>query len=176
MAAASAPLDELYRQVLAQVDGLVRLAAEHDLHGVAAPRVSKWTVGMQLEHLLLSDETLLDRFDRLVDGREGPAPGGPTLLGRTLLAIGFFPRGFGKAPQGVVPAGRDPSDIEAGLQRVRQRFDELAEHLPLLEEAGWRCRHPILGAFDVGQWMRFLVIHHHHHLKIIADIRKAAAA
>ncbi len=175
MAAASQQLEQRYRKVLAQFDDLIQLASQHELHAVQAPRVSQWSVGKQLEHLLLSGETIVDRFDRLMDGREAPATGGPTLLGRLLLALGFFPRGYGKAPKAVVPAGRDPADIDAGLRRLKQRFEQFAEALPPLEESGWRCRHPILGSFDVNQWMRFFDLHHRHHLKIVRDIRRAAA-
>ncbi len=174
MVTASAGLEARYRTVGEQIAGLVELAGDHSLHTLEAPRVSQWTVGKQLEHLLLSDRTILDRFDRLIDGREGPAPGGPTMMARVLLKLGYIPRGVGKAPSAVVPAGRDAADIEAGLQRLRQRFAELSEHLPLLEEAGWRCRHPDFGALDIGEWMRFMDTHHRHHLKIVRDIRRAA--
>ena len=91
-----------------------------------------------------------------------------------MLKTGFIPRGFGKAPGAVQPAGRDAADIAAGLQRLGQRFAELREQLPRLEEAGWRCRHPYFGALDIAEWMRFMDTHHRHHLKIVRDIRKAA--
>lgn len=176
MRGASPQLTARHTLVREQIDGLVELAANHRLQAAEAPKVSKWTVGKQLEHLLLSDETILDRFDRLIGGRDAPAPGGLTLIGRIILAIGFIPRGIGKAPSAVVPAGRDASDIEAGLRRIAERFAELGEQLPLLEEAGWRCRHPYFGALAVGEWMRFMDVHHRHHLKIVRDIRRAAEA
>ncbi len=173
MSGASPKLLAAHRLVGEQIDGLIELAAEHDLHDVEAAKVSKWTVGKQLEHLMLSDRTILDRFDRLIDGREGPAPGGPSIFGRLFLAMGFIPRGLGKSPQPVMPAGRDAADIEAGLQHLRQGLEGLSEQLPLLEETGWRVRHPAFGALAIGEWMRFMDIHHRHHLKIIRDIRRA---
>lgn len=174
MPGTSSKLTAAHRLAGEQIAGLIELAADHDLHDVEAVKVSKWTIGKQLEHLLLSDETVLDRFDRLTDGRDGPAPGGKTMLGRLLLFTGFIPRGAGKSPRAVKPAGRDAADIEAGLQRLAERMAELTEQLPLLEEAGWRCKHPYFGALDIGEWMRFMDVHHRHHLKIIRDIRKAA--
>jgi hypothetical protein len=176
MPGASPQLTASHALVGEQIDGLIELAADRDLHGVEAAKVSKWTAGKQIEHLLLSDETILDSFDRLIDGRDGPAPGGPTLVGRVILRTGFIPRGAGKAPSAVQPAGRDEADIEAALRRLAERFAGLAEQLPLLEESGWRCRHPYFGALDIGQWMRFMDVHHRHHLKIVRDIRKAAGA
>lgn len=173
--AASPRLEASYRKVCSQVEQIAGLAADHELHALAAPKVSAWSVGRQLEHLLLSDQTILDRFDRLIDGREGPAPGGPTATARLLLWLGYIPRGVGKAPQMVVPAGRDPADIEASLGRLRERLGEFAGELPLLEEAGWRCRHPVFGALDIGEWLRFMDTHHRHHLRIVRDIRRAAA-
>jgi hypothetical protein len=174
MTTASAGLVARYRLVGEQLDGLIELAGDHELHGVAAAKVSAWTVGKQLEHMMLADKTILDSFDRLTDGREQPAQGGPTPLGRLLLMLGFIPRGKGKAPRGTEPAGRDAADIHAGLRRLRERFEAMSEQLPLLEESGWRCRHPVFGALDVGQWMRFIDTHHRHHLKIVRDIRQAA--
>ena len=176
MTGASPQLLELHRLVAEQVDGLIELAGQRELHDVEAPRVSKWTVGKQLEHLMLSDKTILDRFDRLTDGREGPAPGGPTLLGRIVLKTGFIVRGVGKAPRATQPAERHREDIQGGLDRLASRLAELVEQLPLLEESGWRTRHPYFGALDIGQWMRFMDVHHRHHLKIVRDIRKAARA
>ncbi len=176
MSDASRQLLAAHDRVGRQIDGLIELASDHPLHDAEAAKVSKWTIGKQLEHLLLSDSSIFDSFDRLIDGRDAPAPGGPTWLGRIILATGFIPRGRGKAPKGVRPAGRAASDIEAGLHRLRQRCDQLREHLPLLEEAGWRCHHPYFGALAIGEWMRFMDVHHRHHLKIVRDIRKAAGA
>ena len=68
------------------------------------------------------------------------------------------------------------ADLEAGLRHLAERFDELGEQLPLLEETGWRCRHPYFGALDISEWMRFMDVHHRHHLKIVRDIRKAAGS
>ena len=170
----SPELLERHRTVRAQIDGLIELAADERLHDVAAPRVSAWSVGKQLEHLMLSDKSILDSLDRLIDGRSGPAAGGPTLIARILLRLGYIPRGAGKAPPVAQPADRDAADVEAGLRRNRQRLDHLGEQLPLLEEAGWRSRHPVFGALDIGEWMRFMDVHHRHHLKIVRDIRKAA--
>ena len=174
MSGASSKLIAGHRKVGEQIDGLIELAAVHELHDVQAAKISQWTIGKQLEHLLLSDQTVLDRFERLIDGRHSPAPGGKTMVGRALLWTGFIPRGFGKSPRAVQPSGRDAVDIEAGLQRLGERMGELTEQLPLLEEAGWRCRHPYFGALDIGEWMRFMDVHHRHHLKIVGDIRKAA--
>ena len=173
---ASASLAARHARVGEQIDHLIELAGDHRLHDLEAARVSAWTVGKQLEHLLLSDRSILDMFDKLTDGRQSPAPGGPKLLGRVVLATGFIPRGAGKAPGATTPAGRDAADLEAGLRHLAERFEELGEQLPLLEETGWRCRHPYFGALDVGEWMRFMEVHHRHHLKIVQDIRKAAGS
>ncbi len=174
MSSASPELIDRHRLVGKQVAELIELAAQHPLHAAEAARVSRWAVGKQLEHLLLSDRLILDRFDRLTDGREGPAPGGLTILGRVILRAGFIPRGRGKAPKAVKPAGRDAADIEAGLRRLAERLDDLTEQLPLLEEADWRLPHPYFGALNIGEWMRFMDVHHRHHLKIVRDIRRAA--
>ena len=174
MSDASPRLLAAHELVGRQIDGLIELASDHPLHDAEAAEVSSWTIGKQLEHLLLSDSSVFDSFDRLIDGRQGPTPGGPTLIGRIILATGFIPRGRGKAPKAVRPAGRDASDIEAGLHRLRQRCGQLREHLPLFEESGWRFRHPYFGVLAVDGWMRFMDVHHRHHLKIVRDIRKAA--
>ena len=98
MSTASASLSARHDLVKKQIDELIALAKRHELHDVAAPKVSKWTVGKQLEHLLLSHDSILDVLERLIDGRQSPAPGGKTFIGRMVLATGFIPRGAGKAP------------------------------------------------------------------------------
>lgn len=176
MSSPSPGLAARHALVAAQLDQLIELAADRRLHDVGAARVSKWTVGKQLEHLLLSGSSVLDVLEKLTDGRRSPATGGTTLLGRIILATGFIPRGKGEAPEFATPTGRDAADLEAGLRRLAQRLADLAEQLRPLEESGWRARHPYFGALDIGQWMRFMEVHHRHHLKIVGDIRRAAGA
>jgi hypothetical protein len=163
-----------YGAICAQLDELLRLASQSDFAAVRAPEVSGWSVGEQLEHLLLADRTILDGFDRLLDGTLTSAGGGPTAIGRFILVSGYIPRGRGKAPKAVIPGTLSPGEIASGFEVVKRRFEELAPRLGEMEAGGATFRHPLLGELNPGQWLKFVKVHHHHHQKLIRDIRRQA--
>ncbi|MGB5817144.1 MAG: DinB family protein [Thermoanaerobaculia bacterium] len=163
-----------YGAIRAQLDELLVLAGQPDLAAVHAQGVSGWSVGGQLEHLLLSDRMILDGFDTFLDGTLTSAGGGPTAIGRFILLSGYIPRGKGRAPKGVVPGDLSPSEIASGFAGVKKRFEELAPRLGELEASRATYRHPLLGDFNPGQWLKFVKVHHHHHQKLIRDIRRLA--
>lgn len=163
-----------YAAIRGQLDELLALAEQADLAAVRAEAVSGWTVGQQLEHLLLSDQTILEGFDAFLDGTSTSEGGGPTAIGRLILMLGFIPRGKGKAPRRVLPGALDPGGVVTGFVEVKRRFEELEPRLGELEASRATNRHPVLGAFDFRQWLRFIQIHHRHHTKIIEDIRQTA--
>ena len=164
-----------YTAICTQLDELRALARQPDLAPVRAEEVSGWSVGEQLEHLLLTDRMILDGFDRLLDGKVTSAGGGPTAVGRFILMSGYIPRGRGRAPKGVVPGALSPDEIASGFEDVKMRFHELEPRLDEIQASRATYRHPLMGDFNAGQWLKFVKIHHRHHAKIIRDIGKAAA-
>ena len=160
--------------IRSQLDELLTLANQPEIATVRANEVSGWSVGEQLEHLLLTDRMILDGFNALLDGTLNSAGGGPTAIGRFILLSGYIPRGRGRAPKGVVPGTLSPSEIASGFDRVKMRFEKLAPRLGEIEASGATYRHPLLGDFNPGQWLKFVKIHHRHHQKLIRDIRRLA--
>ena len=158
--------------ICTQLDELLALANQSDLATVRAQEVSGWSVGEQLEHLLLTDRMILDGFDRLLDGTVTTAGGGPTAIGRFILVSGYIPRGRGRAPKGVVPGTLAASEIASGFDQVKTRFEKLTTRLGEIEASSATYRHPLMGDFNAGQWLKFVKIHHKHHQKLIRDIRR----
>lgn len=160
-------------RISAQLAALAGLADDRELLELRAPSVSAWSVGEQLEHLRRSDLTILAALDQLDSSSE--MRGGPSLIGRLVLATGYIPRGRGRAPKATEPLEVDPEALGPGLEDVRQSFERLRPRLPELASSPARIKHPALGLFSAAQMLAFTAIHHRHHEKIITDIRRAAA-
>ena len=97
------------------------------------------------------------------------------LTGHLLLALGWIPRGVGKSPKGVVPAERN-AGRPRGARRPAAQGSTATRRSPrrVLADPTPVFPHPYFGGLTALQGLRFLGIHTHHHLKIVADIRRAA--
>src|SRR5687768_346002 len=71
--------DDLAKQSSSQLD-------------LVAPKVSKWTLGYQVEHLYLSTHYVMDRLEESLTGRNAAEHMG--LWGVGMMVGGFIPRGF----------------------------------------------------------------------------------
>ncbi len=163
-----------YGAIRAQLDELLLLARQPELATIRSTEVSQWSVGQQLEHLLLTDRMILDGFDGLLAGDLESAGGGPTGIGRIILLFEYIPRGKGRAPKRVIPGALDPIEIASGFEEIESKFEELAPRLGELEASRATYRHPLMGNFNPSQWLKFVKIHHRHHQKLIRDIRRLA--
>lgn len=141
-----------------------------ELLAARAERVSDWTVGQQLEHILLVGAAvparLTDPDARVSRGING--------IGRLLLALGWLPRGVGKAPAGVRPGDPTRESLRAALDGFRRALAALRADPALLAHRRPVFPHPYFGGLDPARTLRFLAVHTHHHLKIVRDIRRAA--
>lgn len=159
------------------LDRCLALSADPDAVEARAAGVSAWSVGQQLEHVMLADTRVLDSIERLsqaeADGLEVTA-GSPSLVGRIVLATGFIPRGRATAPEATLPGGMDAEALARRLGEVRDRVSSLEESLGALESVRGTSRHPILGRFTPRRWVQFSGVHHAHHWRIVQDILKAA--
>lgn len=173
---ASAALARTHRAIVAELDALAAQAADRETAALRADRVSGWSVAEQLEHLMVSDRSILRALDTMLAGEKPSAGGGPSLAGRAILGFGYIPRGVGRAPKAVVPGKMEPPEIEAGFRELRQRYGALEKDLGRIERSDWTFPHPLLGNFDCRRWLRFVTVHHRHHQKIIRDIVAAARA
>ncbi len=171
-------LSQSHAAWLRELDSCARLAEQSDTCETRAPEVSAWSVGEQLEHLLLSDRRILAGIEGVLEASaQGTAPsgeGGPTLIGRFILWSGIVPRGRAKAPDSTVPGGIAPVDLVRGFAEVRAGVEALGSRLGEIGRAPSTRAHPILGHFTATQWLRFTCVHHRHHGKIVRDILKAS--
>jgi hypothetical protein len=163
-----------YAAICSQLDELLTLANQPAIAAIRADEVSGWSVGEQLEHLLLADQRILDGLEALLDGNLDSGGAGPTGIGRLILLLEYIPRGKAKAPKGATPGVIDPDEVASGLDQVKLRFEELEPRLGELEACRATYRHQLLADLDARQWLKFVKIHHHHHQKLIRDIRLAA--
>lgn len=173
-------LSQSHSAWLGELDRCARLAEQPDTCEVRAPEVSAWSVGEQLEHLLLADRRILGGIERVLEasarGEPTPGEGSPTLIGRLILWSGVVPRGRAKAPQSTSPEGMAAPDLVHGFAEVRVGVDALGSRLADIGRAPSTRAHPILGHFTATQWLRFSGVHHRHHGKIIRDILRAGTA
>jgi hypothetical protein len=159
------------------LDACARLAEQPETCEARVPEVSGWSVGEQLEHLLLADRRMLDGIERVLqasaDGDPPPARGRPTLVGSVILWTGLIPRGRAKAPESTEPGGMTAPDLAVGFAEARVGVEALQSRLSELGRIASTRAHPILGHFTPTQWLRFSGVHHRHHRKIIRDILRA---
>lgn len=162
----------LHRRILDQLDGFADLAADEQALILGREPISSWNIGQHLVHLALVDTSILKVLERGPNEAE-TLTGGPSLIGRCMLALGFIPRGRGRAPAISDPRQPVVAGIGPQLTATRQRFVDLEPELPRLGDSPALARHFAFGNLDGTQWLRFVDIHHHHHSKIIRDIRGA---
>jgi hypothetical protein len=88
---------------------------------------------------------------------------------RTIVfALNKIPRGKGKAPASVLPAGAaSPEKLTTDLQILKETIKKLTTLPP-----NHYFKHPLFGLLNVKATIRMLKIHTKHHLAIIDDIRK----
>jgi hypothetical protein len=83
--------------------------------------------------------------------------------------LGMIPRGKGKAPETVLPAGNiDPATLKELFEKSISSILGI-ENLP--ENSFFN--HPVFGVLNKSEAIRFIQIHTKHHLKIIKDILSA---
>lgn len=165
-------LDLQTRQILALCEEPALLAF--------SPRVSRWTVGRQLDHLSRVGHDISAGLAGAIDEgnfgeRETPRP--MTLLGRVLLGVGWFPRGVAEAPRRAVPEDApSAARLRESFAALRARYEALSTRGDALCASRARMKHPYFGGLTPAVWVRFLGVHQHHHLKIVGDILRAGGA
>lgn len=139
------------------------LEANLDNIELTKPKVSKSTIGWQIEHSLSVFNAVCKgviksnpeeyqwkfNFNRMI-----------------FLTIGFFPRAKVKAPKFSNPEVISLLKIKEEILNAKS----LLEKLKTLE-AKSNFKHPIFGVLDLRQTYQFLKAHTYHHLKIIRDIK-----
>ncbi|MEO8276157.1 MAG: DinB family protein [Thermoanaerobaculia bacterium] len=159
-------------RLAAQFDALDRMVRfDPKLLDLRVPRVSRWSIGQQVDHIL----RVLERGVEVFGGRREPLPKKINLLGRLILSLDWIPRGLGKSPRSVVPAEAPAAaDLGERLSLLRERY--VVRRFPdeVLSNEEPFFPHPFFRGLCASESLRFLATHTRHHLKIIADIRRGA--
>ncbi len=164
-AASSTALEAQFERLAALIAG------EPDRLGSLAPRVSRWTVGQQVEHVL----KVLQVTRQVIASERPPLPRGINLTGRLALALRWFPRGVAKSPKVVQPQGRSRTELAEALAAERAAWRELSRQQTLLTRREAIYPHPYFGGLTRAQAANFAAVHTRHHLKIVDDILRAAS-
>ncbi len=126
-------------------------------------KISKWTVGMQIEHCLLGTRRICSGV-----AISKPYPGKikKGLVRRIIFLTGTIPRGRGKAPDASIPnEATTESDLRELLREANRSVQKAAESD---DDCWWE--HFMFGVFKRDEALQFVKIHNKHHLKIISDI------
>jgi hypothetical protein len=145
-----------------------------------AASVSGWSVAQQVEHTLRAFSAMLGVVVSLAPSGSAPpqaraARARPTFAGRFVLFTGRIPRGRGRAPATLLPV-EEPTQAAARelLAAARAELRRLSEAREDVGRWPGALPHPALGLFSAAHWLRFARIHTLHHLRLVADILRAA--
>jgi hypothetical protein len=153
-------------RILDGLDRVADLCGEPDLR---VERVSLWSVGQHIEHVLRVDDTIRINLATSTIAKTPPL----SLVGRLILLTGRIPRGKGKAPEWTKPTG-DYVELRRAVDATARGYRDLELVIDDLVRDPRRVAHPSLGGLSRRQWLRFADIHHRHHEAIVRDIRAAA--
>ena len=131
-----------------------------------APDVSKWSVGMHVQHCGLA----MNEVCRSLVSSEGPPPpSGFNLVTSAIFLTGRIPRGRGKSPEQAIPGeGVTPDELETILGESERWLEKVGQ----VSADHW-FRHFAFGVLDRERTLKFIRIHNRHHLRIVQDILRA---
>ena len=126
--------------------------------------VSGWCPGEHFDHLLKVTSSILKRIPST-----DVLPNGISLPGRLSLALGWIPRGIGKAPERVKGVRCTDTELAGLLANVESLLDA-ADTTAIDAARSPNVPHPVFGGLTPTQALRFVAVHNEHHLKIVRDI------
>lgn len=127
------------------------------------PKVSKATVGWQLDHSLKVINNVLITMQK---SDASTYINNFKLSGRILLLIKSFPRGKAKAPKRVVATKAiTEKDLITQLAQAKENI----KLFPALAKNAY-FKHPMFGNINKTRVLAFLETHTNHHLKIVKSI------
>ncbi|MBL8860099.1 MAG: DinB family protein [Planctomycetes bacterium] len=162
---------EAYSAAAREIERL--LAGDPDLLQRAVPAISGWAPVQHAAHVTLANELVLRNLVNLAKGSGllvlFEAEPKPAAL--AVLASGALPRGVAKAPRMVTP----PLDIDVRVARewaskLTADLDALRASIDVASAPRCFIPHQELGPLDLGQWIRFGLVHSRHHLAIAREV------
>jgi len=144
---------------------LSRLESHIENHEVSNPKVSKANVAWHIDHSL----KVINSVNKALQASDPSTyKNNFSFLGKVFFALGFFPRGKGKAPKHVKPPEVvTKEDLITQIELAKTNLEAIAN---LNSNAYFK--HPLFGNVNTKRVSKFLVLHTNHHLKIIEDILK----
>ena len=134
-------------------------------------KISAWSVGQQLDHLLLADQLNLKAVRMLGMGRGQESSDGLNEAGLLVFTSGIIPLGKSTAPDFVIPREDPGADaLEQLRQDVLGGWQEVAPRLDEIDSRGLVLTHHAVGELGAWQWLRFARIHTQHHRNIAERI------
>ena len=147
----------------AGLDVLKRFVPKAD---VVAPEVSKWSVGMHVQHCCLATIAVCESLV----ASEPPVPRSSfSLVVSAIFLTGRIPRGRGKSPEQAIPRDQIWTNEMEGLLLDSERRLEAARQV---SRDHW-YRHFAFGVLDRDRTLKFIGIHNRHHIRIVQDILRA---
>lgn len=134
----------------------------------ATKNLSQWSTSEHLDHIARISLSMLRGMLRT---DLAPLPKPINFLGRTILAIGWIPRGKGKAPEKF-------RGVRVPTETLLTTIGEVESVAATVDADELRARkiacipHPRFGGLTPSEALRFIAVHNEHHLRIIRDILK----
>ena len=126
-------------------------------------KVSKWSVGMQIEHCLLGTTGICSV---IVNSKPYTGKIKKGFWRRLIFLTGIIPRGRGKSPNAVIP------NDQISESELRELLAEASLSAQKAAESDCDCwwKHFAFGVMKRDEALKFVEIHNKHHLKLISDI------
>lgn len=152
-----------------QLERLRTLARMNDDELRATSPISAWSPAQHLDHMVKVSSALTG----LILNFETPRLArGITITGRAVLALGWIPRGRGKAPERLHGTHVTRDELLASLDALAAKVQRVdATHL--VASRGPIAPHPIFGGLTPRQALRFITVHNNHHMRIVRDVLRA---
>jgi len=134
-------------------------------HNLKNTKVSKVTVGWQLDHSLKV-------INAVVTTMQNSDPklykDNFSFLGKVLLKLNYFPKGKARAPKHIMP----PETVSKAA--IISQLALAKEHIKQIESLDENVffKHPMFGNINKKRVVPFLNTHTNHHLKIVKSILK----
>ena len=165
----------------ARLDELVTLLAVHRaavLDAVATapatpPREGAWSVAEVLDHLQLVENSVSRLVHVQLSRHPGPLPRetDTTSVARRLDHVDYLVRGRLNAPETVHPRpGISLAKALTTLEASRQRLLVTLAKADGVALGEFSFPHPLLGPFDLYQWLLFVGQHERRHARQIAEM------
>jgi len=167
-------LEAGFGKVRQQWPAILEILSSDYFFETRAPGLSGWSCGQHAAHLALVTSWIAAELEANLDDAGRSTDGSANEIGLRVLAAGRIPKGSAQTPPQGRPDGRGRAALVDVLTGARAVWSRLEERAPELAACAARVGHPVLGALNSVEWVRFSALHTAHHLAIVRDVRREA--